>query len=192
MTFSLLSELLETTHGRQTSKQNWKIEALEFQQLMLDNPWIENLDVSIEHFEDQYGEHYDVHVKHAEFMDITFHIDDHFSISHSEADENYGDTAKEAYENAMPILIGIKAGFALKGKRAGESSTFDNFEINVDHNTSHLRMLNDHSDELDAVFAWNAKQQGYEPVDDENLPKGHGMLFKTIQSMADYLGSFSR
>lgn len=83
MSLALLSELVrlhETT-------PNWKREALLFQQLMLDNPWIEGLDVSIEHFEDHEGDHYNVHVKHPEFMDITFHVDDHFSISHATADE---------------------------------------------------------------------------------------------------------
>lgn len=188
MTFSLLSELVElreaTVSGIARNGPNWKREALEFQQLMLDNPWLENLDVSIEHSEDQNGEHYDVHVKHPEFMDITFHVDDHFSISHDMADENYGDTAKEAYEAAMPVLIGLKAGYALQEKNSSILS--DDWQLEVDQNTSCLKCSND------AYFMWDVKQQGYEPIDEENLPKGHGMLFKTIQGMADYIDSFSR
>lgn len=184
MTFELLSELA----GLREAAPNWKREALEFQQLMFDNPWIEDLETEIEHFEDQDGDHYNVHVKHPEFMDITFHVDDHFSISHATANENYGDTAKEAYEAAMPVLIGLKAGYALQEK----SALFNDFQIEVDQNTSCIRM--NHSDGMtsDAYFMWDVKQQGYEPIDEENLPKDHGMLFKTIQGMVDYLDSFSR
>lgn len=190
MSLTLLSELVKLRE----ETPNWKRQALEFQQLMLDNPWIEDLDVSIEHSEDQDSEHYDVHVKHPEFMNITFHVDDHFSVSHALADENYGDTAKEAYEAAMPVLIGLKAGYALQEK----SSSFNDFVIEVgpgtqpdDHTTSCVRMNHSGTGD-DAYFSWDIKRQGYEPIDEEQLPKGHGILFKTIQGMADYLDSFSR
>lgn len=88
----------------------------------------------------------------------------------------------------MPVLIGLKAGFEMQEK----SSLFNDFQIEVDQHTSCIRM--EHSDGMsnDAYFAWDVKQQGYEPIDYENLPSGHGMLFKTIKGMVDYLDSFER
>ena len=187
MSFSLLSEL----HDMRISKPVWKREALEFQRLMLENPWLENLDVELEHIDNEDGENILVHVKHPEFMDLTFNVAEGFLIVTPENSERYGDTGEEAYKRAMPILIGMKAGFDLKEK-------VDDFTIQVSDglitNTCILTFeVTSHGDRRqDVRLRWNVAEQGFEPDDPDNLPSGHGMMFKTIKEVEDYLRTYER
>lgn len=110
---------------------NYKQEALHFQRLMLENEWIEDLDIELEHFSDQDGDHFNAHVKHPEFFDLTFHVDEEFSISHETADEPYGRTAEKAYHAAMPILLGMAFGRAAVNKRKG--AAVEDYELATDN-----------------------------------------------------------
>jgi sRNA-binding regulator protein Hfq len=187
MTFGLLSEL----HDIRIKKRDWKREALEFQRLMLENDWLHDLDVDLEHAVDEDGdEDILVHVKHKEFMDLSFHVSHGFRIDTPESSERYGDTALAAYKEAMPILIGMKAGFDLKG----DVSLFDDFTLSIDGGanarTATLKFQHHSGTSNDAYFEWDIRGQGFKPVDEDNLPKNHGMLFTTVKGIRDYLESF--
>lgn len=189
-------------HDVRISKSSWKREALKFQQLMLENPWLEDLDVELEYKDDEDGENILVHVKHAEFMDLTFHVADGFRIDTPESSERYGDTGQDAYEEAMPILIGMKAGWDLKEKSSG----FDDFELSIDSDARPEGKVPAHEATIkfrhhsggagllanaDAFFKWDRKQQAFIPIDEENLPGGKGEPCKTIKDMLNYLESWS-
>lgn len=186
MTFSLLSEL----HDIRIKKRDWKREALEFQRLMLENDWLHDVDVDLEYAVDEDGdEDILVHVKHKEFMDLSFHVSHGFRIDTPESSERYGDTAAAAYKEAMPILIGMKAGWEL----AGSTTYFGDFTLGVEfengRTAANVKFQHD-SGVADAYFEWDVQGQGFKPVDEDNLPKDHGMLFTTIKGMRDYLESF--
>lgn len=182
MSFTLLSGFVKLVESA-----NWKVEALEFQQLMLDNPWIENLDIDIEHFKDQDGDHYNAYVKHPEFMDLTFHVDDKFSLDvndNYDLNEYYGNIAKEAYHNAMPMLIGLKA-----GRKLQMHQFFHSYALDLDAEDDNIVLVTVLSKKLyehpNVTFSWSVEKQAFEPFDVKFLPKD--TMFKTIQEMWDYL-----
>lgn len=171
--------------------------ALDFQRLMIENPYIEDLDVEL-HTRDG-----DVIVKvtHPEWYDWEFNASQRFVIRTPENDEEYGHTAEEAYHSAMPITLGLKAGYILR-----DHPLFDDFSIDHEDDSCVLYMTSSGSkqeenpewgneperDGFVAKFAWDVREQGFTPIDEENLPGGKGDCCKTIAEMRNYLDSFER
>lgn len=175
MSFTLLTELLlaETT--------NWKREALHFQQLMLDNPWVKNLDVNIEIDADN---DVLVHVQHP-LVCFTLNASNEFSLNSRSAEERYGKTAQEVYNDAMPMLIGLHAAEELTEMSTG----FKRYSLGTTGDEEAVINLTHESGQT-ATFHWNVAHQAFEPVDEDNLPPNHGFYFDTIDSMNNYLDSF--
>lgn len=157
--------------------------ALDFQRLMIENPYIEDLDVEL----DTRDGDVIVRVTHPEWYDWEFNASHRFVVRTPENDEDYGDTAEEAYRSAMPITIGMKAGYALK-----DHSLFGDFTLDIDDGAGVLNMLSREDNGNDAVFHWSVEEQGFVPIDEENLPGGRDDCCKTIAAMRDYLDSFER
>lgn len=158
--------------------------ALQFQRLMIENPYIEDLDVELDIRDDDVI----VRVTHSEWYEWEFNASDRFIVRTPENDEIYGNTAEEAYSNALPITIGMRAGYVLK-----DHDLFSNFTLDIEDDTCVLNMLNRDDNGNDAVFHWSVEEQGFVPVDKDNLPDdGRDICCKTIAEMRDYLDSFER
>lgn len=168
---------------------NYKQEALHFQRLMLENEWIEDLDIELEHFSDQDGDHFNAHVKHPEFFDLTFHVDEEFSISHETADEPYGRTAEKAYHTAMPILLGMTFGRAAVNKRKG--AAVEDYELATDNGAPIVKLrgvsgaatkeLGDGT--IDLLFVWDIPKQGWKLRGDDEVHTTMSDLLKYVDDL---------
>jgi hypothetical protein len=190
-----ISNLLEATKPEKS--KNLKQKALEFQQLILDNNLIHDLDAEIEVVNNNIY----VHVTHHEWTDLKFKIDeiiracnicDDLDYKKSVSDINIGDSPIDALEDAMNYIICEKAGnkctldndrvrYFVARSSDNSNSVAIKIKFKPDPNHDQPSAI---SDEM--IFEWDVASQCFTLKDDDDT-YGQRMDFDTIKSMSNFI-----
>lgn len=174
---------------------NFKAKALEFQQLILDNEHIHDLDTEL------FVKNHEIYVRvtHHEWTDLTFRIGSNIEVcnvgmsinfKNSVADDTLNDRVKDAVYHAIPYLIGEKAG----QECIKSDDKFRYFVVEAsDHDSDSYQLrivMKDTEESMNSqmdnnfTFYWEPKHQCFS-VDKEMY--GDDLYFDTIKSMINFM-----